>query len=336
MPTKKAKTKAISGLIACRTPTAQKPRMNRRSKRPHVAENHRLGPYTRDFVSVSKRMFQEKIRTIRSPAPMVDPLHGFAFFTNAKCGGTTLKHWFLSSPRFHRMIQSRLSSARYFRTQSFSREFNLLRWDSRKYQMSPSDEAARRIISRCRRLNTQLGARPMHPGMPYFLVTRDPYARAVSAFVDKLCGEDRNLPWVRKVVDACGVQSPTFLDFIAYVKRTPDSETNAHWRRQTYIIDDIPDITMLRLEALQEDMSGHAGAWSDRDPEILSRKTQHNAYEATLDAGAAAGMTAEELVAYKERQGVFPRKDAFLSPEAKSLIRDAYEKDFARFMHLYP
>jgi len=32
-----------------------------------------------------------------NPRPMVDPVHRFVLFTNAKCGGTTLKAWFFDN-----------------------------------------------------------------------------------------------------------------------------------------------------------------------------------------------------------------------------------------------
>ena len=35
-----------------------------------------------------------------NPMPLVDPVHRFVLFTNAKCGGTTLKAWFFENLDF--------------------------------------------------------------------------------------------------------------------------------------------------------------------------------------------------------------------------------------------
>ena len=38
--------------------------------------------------------------TALNPMPLVDPVHRFVLFTNAKCGGTTLKAWFFENLDF--------------------------------------------------------------------------------------------------------------------------------------------------------------------------------------------------------------------------------------------
>ena len=266
-----------------------------------------------------------------SPSPMVDPVNGFVLFTNAKCGGTTLKHWFLSSHSFHRMIRSPVSVARYFGLRALSKEFAKVGLFSHRYLKDPTDTHARRLISNYRGLVTSLDAPPATPQMPVFMVVRDPYSRAVSAWIDKFCGADRHKSWVRQVLGAFGVESPTFMDFLRYVEATPHGEMNAHWRRQSLIIDAVPEVCFLRLESLQHDMEQHTDVWGDRDGSILSVRTQNNAYREVPGDPDASRMTAESLVRFREAHGAFPAKNSFLTPESRALIRSAWRKDFERF-----
>lgn len=175
----------------------------------------------------------------------------------------------------------------------------------------------------------------MSSQMANYLVIRNPYSRAVSSFVNKFCGEDREKEFVRHVIDICGVDSPTFIDFLNYVERTQSSVMDPHWRRQTYIIDGISNVTFLKLESLESDMEQHAEVWGDRDSNILAAKTQSNNYESQLDGYSVPNMSADQLVQFKDKNGAFPEKSYFLTPEVKDLIRSAYRKDFERFQYAH-
>ena len=52
---------------------------------------------TLSFVHASRRARHGRNR---NPMPLVDPVHRFVLFTNAKCGGTTLKAWFFENLDF--------------------------------------------------------------------------------------------------------------------------------------------------------------------------------------------------------------------------------------------
>ena len=142
---------------------------------------------------------------------MVDPVHGFALFTNAKCGGTTLKHWFISSARLRRMIWSPFGAPRYYGTKVASKKYAKILLMAHRYRKRGSNADARAWVAHFSRMLSTTTASPMGSNIKKFLVVRDPISRAVSGYVDKFCGEDRNTTWVREVVDACPSDSPSFV-----------------------------------------------------------------------------------------------------------------------------
>ncbi|MCH2076393.1 MAG: sulfotransferase family protein [Rhodobacteraceae bacterium] len=278
-------------------------------------------------------MSQLEGQPLRSPSPLVDPVQGFALFTNAKCGGTTLKHWFFKSPRLRRALWSPLAAPRYFGTQVASRKYAKILLMSHLYAKGGSNRDVREMQFHYRRLLSTTTARPMRAGTKKFLMIRDPISRAVSGYVDKLCGEDRDTHWVRHVIDSCPSDSPSFAEFVDYLhrNRTNDAEFDAHWRRQTYVIDGLEDITFLRLEKMTEDMAKYENVWGDRDALLLASKRQSNSYNAAVSEGDMTHTSAAEVIAFKEAHGSFPKKEAFLNDEIRGLLREVYEKDFERF-----
>ncbi len=260
---------------------------------------------------------------------MLDPVNRFILFTNAKCGGTTLKHWFLSSASFHRYMRSPKSVHRHFRLKALELDYWKARHSLSQYLKCQNDHGARRFFRHYRRMVGDLDF-SQFPSKK-FMVVRDPHSRAVSAFIDKFCGEDRDKDWVRHVVRSCGVESPSFLDFLGYVHRTPAGQMDAHWRRQTHAIEGVSDVTLMKLETLESDLEKHSQVWGDRNKAILARRCQSNTYSLELTEKDAASLTADTLIALKKRHGVFPTKRSFLTPQAKSLVQMAYRRDFDRF-----
>lgn len=260
---------------------------------------------------------------------MVDPVNDFIFLTNAKCGGTTLKHWFLSSASFHQFIRSPKAAFRYFGSKALKLDYWKARHSSFQYSKYQNDYSARRFFRHYRRMLGDLDY-PLLPSRKFMLV-RNPYSRAVSSYIDKFCGDDRHKDWVRHVVRSCGVESPTFIDFLTYVDRTPASQMDAHWRQQTHVIDRLSDITILKLENLEDDLERYKHVWGDRNKAILAQRHQSNSYDLELNEIDAASLTAASIVQLKKKHGVFPLKGAFLTPEAKGLVQSAYRSDFYRF-----
>lgn len=260
---------------------------------------------------------------------MIDPVNNFILHTNAKCGGTTLKHWFLSAPNFRQFIASPKIAFDHLGVRVFGLTYWKTRYSLARYSRKPDNTNARRFLRYHRRLMNGLDDARL-PTRNFILV-RTPYDRAVSAFIDKFCGDDRDTPWVRDVVKACGVDSPTFIDFLNYVQRTSPRDLNPHWRQQSHAVQDVSDLTILKLETLEADFERHADVWGNRDKSILTRRHQCNTYNLDLNDMDATHLSAQTLVEIKKERGAFPPKGAFLTPEAKALIATAYQSDFDRF-----
>ena len=259
---------------------------------------------------------------------MIDPINGFVFFTNAKCGGTTLKHWFLSSASFHQFVKSPRAVFGHFRSKVFELDYWKARHSSFQYLKYQDDYSARRFFRYYRSLAGDLN-NPLLP-LRKFILARSPYDRAVSAYIDKFCGDDRNKDWVRNVVRSCGVESPTFIDFLNYLDQTPADQMDAHWRQQTHVIEGVSDITILKLENLELELETHSQAWGDRNNAIVSQRRQSNTYDLDLNETDATNLTANNIVRLKQKHGTFPAKRAFLTVQAKDLVQSAYRSDFDR------
>ena len=105
---------------------------------------------------------------------LLDHNNRFFLILNAKCGGTTLKHWFLSSPSFHKMLRSPRSSFPHFRYNVVSYEYWFARRMSSRYLKNPSDANARGLTSRYRKLLAKADLIPPASDIRKFLVVRNP------------------------------------------------------------------------------------------------------------------------------------------------------------------
>lgn len=107
-----------------------------------------------------------------------------------------------------------------------------------------------------------------------------------------------------------------------------------HWRLQSCLIEGLEgleDIIFLQLEHLAEDMAKYGDVWGDRDMSLLSSRRQSNSYDAVVEEGEMAHLSADEVIAFKDANGSFPKKDAFLNDELRGLLREVYAKDYERF-----
>ena len=273
--------------------------------------------------------------SIIDPIPLVDPVRRFVLFTNAKCGGTTLKSWFFANldlPALERRPW------RFLATYGPGQALRHLRRGRKAVPRGAAlrdAEAVRRMTNYYRHAYCQ----PLIEAggiLDFFklAVVRHPEDRVVSGFVDKICGEDRREPWVREVVAAAGGEGRvTFASFLDYLERTPDEICDPHWRRQTHILEGHRIDAFVRLEALAADFAAVAARVGSEHLDVFARRLQSNPYDPALAAAAlAADMPARgqaEVIAWRETHGAFPPKEAFLTPETRGRIRRIYAKDFA-------
>jgi len=279
----------------------------------------------------------------RSPLPLINPLHNFVLFTNAKCGGTTMKAWFLQTLDRDRSLSNPVSALRHFGP-GFT-----LRWyldDQRFRSMSASaicesTEVLRRFITFYRnaysaRHMAEIGTN----GMFRFAVVRDPYDRIVSGFVDKFCGDDLQQPWVQEIVNVVaakngGRRSVSFRQFMDYLSTAADRDLNAHWRRQTYVLDDVDLDAFVRVESLSAEVAAiEQRLGLSHDPAVL-RKRQDNVYlqdsrEPTSNAGFCGDVANDELMRIRSSAGAFPVKSSFFDRQTREQTERVYLKDFER------
>lgn len=265
------------------------------------------------------------------PVPMVDPVHRFVLFTNGKCGGTTLKTWFFANLDLAGLERRPLALVRAFGPNYAWRHYRAGRRILPRGAQLHEVEAIRRFTNFYRRAYcTPALARDAARGFYAFAVVRHPEDRVVSGYVDKICGEDRDEPWVRNVVSRGG-GSISFNEFLDYLEFVDEAACDPHWRRQTYIFGDRRMDAFVRLEHLAEDFRkiargvGEAGG-------VFDHKRQSNRYDPALTAAAMAAdapsMSSDQVIAWAAEHGAFPPKEAFLTEPVRARIRRIYARDF--------
>src|SRR4051794_14395520 len=182
------------------------------------------------------------------PMPLVDPVHRFVLFTNAKCGGTTLKAWYFDNLDFaslHRKPATLLSNyGLRYAAAHIGRGSRLARGVARAMRAAPGSEEYKRKLRIFIDFYRQAYCRPaMVAGPPAdfqrICVVRHPAQRLVSAYLDKFCTPrpDGHRTFERKVLQAIGRPDPSFWQLLDYLEGIPEEECNPHWRRQTYVPD---------------------------------------------------------------------------------------------------
>jgi hypothetical protein len=270
---------------------------------------------------------------MRHPLPLVDPVHCFTMYTNAKCGGSSLKHWFFASASLQRVFSSPREAMSVLRAAPWSPSLRGVKRRYHHYIATRSDESVRKLTQAyrdfvSRRLLTSNGSAKFKK----FIIVRNPADRIVSAFIDKLCGDDAATSWVQEVVSEGGhAGAISFDQFLRYLSRHGDEELNPHWRRQTYVIDGLHDVEFLPLERLGEEMAARREVWGDRPKLAATAKAQSNEYRPWgISPPDLRQLPSGEIVRLKEKFGSFPAKAEFLDESAIGQIKEIYQKDYRR------
>jgi hypothetical protein len=276
-----------------------------------------------------------------NPMPLVDPVHRFVLFTNAKCGGTTLKAWFfenLGAATLHRHPVTLVRAFGPAYAAAHLRHGRGLARRAARAAPASSDykEGLRAFVNFYRRAYCA-AAMSAGPGADYrrICVTRHPARRLVSAYLDKFCTDEARLPFVADVRRAIGRDDPSFRDFLGYLETVDERDCNPHWRRQTYVLDDQRVDDFVRLEALHAEMTRLADAVGAQRLALLEGRLQATRGAAEGDRPAeagedASGLSSAEVAARRGASGRFPPAASFLTPETSERIRRIYAADFAR------
>lgn len=270
---------------------------------------------------------------VPDPIPLVDPVRRFVLFTNAKCGGTTLKSWYFANLDIARLEQRPVAFLRAFGPRYCWRHFRYGR------KATPRG-AGLRDVARVRRMTTFFRKAFCAPtleagvdGYFKFAVVRHPEDRVVSGYIDKVCGEDREAPWVQEMLAKAGEGGAiSFNGFLDYLETADEAGIDPHWRRQSYILDGHRMDAWVRLEHLAEDFGRIGPRVGEAHLDVFSRRLQSNLYDpAKMEAALAADMPAmssRDVTAWAEKHGAFPPKEAFLTDATRSRIRRIFAKDF--------
>ncbi|MBP7242588.1 sulfotransferase family 2 domain-containing protein [Amaricoccus sp.] len=270
---------------------------------------------------------------VPDPVPLVDPVRRFVLFTNAKCGGATLKSWFFANLDIPRLEQRPVAFLRAFGPAYAWRHLR------RGRKITPRG-AGLLDVAKVRRMTNfyrkAFSAPAMEAGVGdcfKFAVVRHPEDRVVSSFIDKVCGADRNARWVKDMLVRAGHGDAISFDgFLDYLETADETTVDPHWRRQSYILEGHRMDAWVRLEHLAEDFAHIGPRVGAAHLDVFSRRLQSNAYDpASMEAALAAdmpSMSSRDVIAWAERHGAFPPKEAFLTDATRSRIRRIFAKDF--------
>ena len=144
-----------------------------------------------------------------------------------------------------------------------------------------------------------------------FAFVRDPYARLLSAYLNKIAG---NTPEKKDVLNRLGLSADiletpvSFAQFISVVEATAPLERDLHWREQTLVLQ--PDI--IRYDFI--------GRFEQFDRDI--RQVFHR-----------IGPDAETWWHREDRHGTgaSQRMDAFYTPDVRARVHAIYAADFETF-----
>ncbi len=276
-----------------------------------------------------------------NPMPLVDPVHRFVLFTNAKCGGTTLKAWFFENLGFatlHRRPATLVSAfGPAYAAAHLRRGWWLARHAARAGRRSPGSpehkERLRRFIGFYR--GAYCGpamADGRAAGYRRICVTRHPGRRLVSAYLDKFCTGAPRPAFVEDVLRAIGRDDPSFRDLLGYLETVEEHACNPHWRRQTYVLDGQRVEDFVRLEDMRAEMTRLADIVGGGHLPLLEGRLQatRGGESEAADGEDASALPSAEIAARRRAGGRFPPAASFLTPETSERIRRIYAADFAR------
>ncbi len=276
-----------------------------------------------------------------NPMPLVDPVHRFVLFTNAKCGGTTLKAWFFENLGFATLHRRPGTLVPAFGTAYASahlrRGWWLARRAARAGRRSPGSEEYKEKLRRFSSFYRGSFCGPAMAdgraaGYRRICVTRHPDRRLVSAYLDKFCTGAPRPAFVEEVVRAIGRDDPSFRDLLGYLETVEERACNPHWRRQTYVLDRQHVDDFVRLEDMRTEMTRLADIVGTGHLPLLGGRLQatRGVEGDAADGEDASALTSAEIAAYRRARGRFPPAASFLTPETSARIRRIYAADFAR------
>lgn len=273
------------------------------------------------------------------PYPLINGKYKFIIFTNSKCAGTTIKSWFIGSLNLDEALRNPFQSIKHLGlkfTTSWIRKAGRLH--SRE-TIQNNNELLRWFTIRYRRTTHHLlGESLQSPDWTRIAVIRNPYDRVISGYIDKFCTDEKDRKFVQEVIQTIhnGSSGPvSFEQFLDYLETTDNDTVNRHWRRQSYILDDVTVDKFIDIKNLAAGFSELEEKFGINAEVNFKSKRQSNSYKKETDSNYYGSTDNEKLAAYREANGSFPPKSAFLTDENKRRISKIYKKDFDLFKGFY-
>ena len=198
-----------------------------------------------------------------------------------------------------------------------------------------------------------------YSGYTTFLITRDPYARVVSAYLDQyVFAQNKRVRQMIAENPPKGAMPDNFLEFLEYLKDVPDSERDAHFQTQAYfayvdkvmlnptwlsrlkaryrkqrILDlnltsDIRDFTKFTSLVYSRVFKSDPSMWEKAEAEIAGIKKSNASFYGKADFDDAGKLSVAQLDAL-----TFSPKpqDFYGSERARHLVEEIYAEDFRMF-----
>ena len=275
---------------------------------------------------------------MKQPYPLINTEKKFILFTNAKCGGTTLKSWFIDSLELENTFSDTLQALKHY---GFYFVFKWYKFRFANHELENIkfyNPYLRRFVKIYRKATyNKIKKHLRDPDFLRVAVTRNPYDRLVSGFVDKFCGEDLHRPWVQEVIkqantrDAEGNYGISFSQFVDYLYARDLRDVNAHWRNQTHNLNEVELDEIIDLSDMSSKLPALSKSLGIDTNIVFDKRRQSNSYKKSKSANnpkAVYDISNKELIKFKEEYSFFPDKDAFYNENIKQKVREIYKYDF--------
>lgn len=271
------------------------------------------------------------------PYPLINPEKKFILFTNAKCGGTLLKSWFLHSINLENIFSNPVNALLNFKFKFVFDWFLHYNKFINGKQVIGSDKYLRQFVKDYRVMTEKLYTSSIYsPEWHRYAVVRDPYNRLVSAFVDKFCGADLKKKWVQKVItevnstDQHGNLQISFRQFVDYLENQDIDSVNPHWRRQTFVLENIKFDKIIDLKHLAAGLAELELKHGLAHKINFANRRQSNIYskEKFQNMTFVGDLSNRQIINYMDKSGYYPAKGLFYDEQLKKSVRKIYHSDF--------
>jgi dermatan 4-sulfotransferase 1 len=184
-----------------------------------------------------------------------------------------------------------------------------------------------------------------------FAFMRNPFARLVSAYLDKIVnGEEPGLvaikqfqkgrPWQlrkrlryqwRKMKTGSGMdcqQGMTFREFVHLVASQSPQQLDPHWRPQTLILGDVPMDFVGRMEHMTEDFTYVCQQLGLKNDLQITNRSRKRAEDGPSEC--CADWTTAQL----QRLDAYPPFERFYTPELTEIFLRVYQQDLTAYEQL--